>query len=78
MKKEFSVEDMVNDMHQKQSEKLVAEFDKFMEKMNDKYISVIMPHVIAQYCINKENRRPNRIDVLSITSTVKKNDNNKR
>lgn len=67
------VEDLVHKMHKEDTPKLLKEFDKFMEKMQDKYLGVLLPHYrIAEHCLKRENNRYGRRDTLSIKSVPKK------
>jgi len=64
------VEDLVNAVHDKRALELLKDFDRFMKKHEDDL--VILPYyVIADYCLQKENRNPIRSDVLSIKSVMK-------
>ena len=67
------VEDMMNKMIGEEEVVLLKDFDSWLQKHRKKQVSLIMDYyTIAEYCLEKENQRPRRLDKLSIKSEVKK------
>lgn len=67
------VEEIVNTVQRREIEELLVLVDKFLESEEvQKNLTFLKEYYIAEYLLNKENKRPKRSDVLSIRSTPKK------
>jgi hypothetical protein len=64
-------EEIAMAVHLAESKKLLAEFDKFLDNVRNKYFVILPEYRIAAYCLMLENKRSNRADVLSIRSVPK-------
>ena len=63
------VEDMMNKMIGEEKIILIKDFEAWLQKHRKKQMGLIMDYyTIAEYCLEKENQRPRRIDKLSIKS----------
>ena len=66
------VEEIAADVQSKELQKLLILVDEFLaSKPVKENLTVLKPYYIAQYLIQKENKRAKRSDVLSIVSKPK-------
>lgn len=59
------------EVDKEETEKLLIAFDKFLTEIKETNYSMLPEYKIAEYCLILENKRYNRVDVLTIHSEPK-------